>query len=228
VFTAQVIDEDNESPPNVEEEKQEHKHVPEDPTTEDNDVPNDPQGSQYESDREEYPLEEYEEYVEIDGDEDEDADVVYIRSGRITDDGDVTDDIADTSSVSDSASTLVGSTNTSMDLAEIPPGMTPYEVILSLPEDTRIEIYTRRKTEEEPNWTPPHNIIDVERWKKSPTVSNRMLHMGYSWTTKYMTLNGFRAWLYGNLMSSKNSPGTVYQHRFYANPVANVRWISEK
>ena len=181
VFAAQVIDEDNESPPNVEEEKQEHEHVPEDPTTEDNDVPDDPQGSQYESDREEYPLEEYEEYVEIDGDEDEDADVVYIRSGRITDDGDVTDDIADTSSVSDSASTLVGSTNTSMDLAEIPPGMTPYEVLLSLPEDARIEIYTRRKTEEEPNWTPPHNIIDVERRKKSPIVSNRMLHMGYSW-----------------------------------------------
>ena len=50
VFAAQVIDEDNESPPNVEEEKQEHEHVPEDPTTEDNDVPNDPQGSQYKSD----------------------------------------------------------------------------------------------------------------------------------------------------------------------------------
>src|SRR5882762_2020764 len=113
---AQVIDEDNESPPNIEEEKQEHEHVPEYPTAEDNDVPNDPQGSQYKSDREEYPLKEYEEYVKINGDDDEDADIVYIRSGRITDDGDVTDDIADTSSVSDSALTLVGSTNTLMDL----------------------------------------------------------------------------------------------------------------
>jgi len=68
-----------------------------------------------------------------------------------------------------------------MDLAEIPPGMTPYKVLLSLPEDAWLKIYTHRKTEEEPNWTPPHNIIDVEQWKKSPTVNNKMLHMGYSW-----------------------------------------------
>src|SRR5258705_11837566 len=59
--------------------------------------------------------------------------------------------------------------------------MTPYKVLLSLTEYPRLEIYTCRKMEEEPDWTPPHNIIDVERQKKSPTVSNRMLHMGYSW-----------------------------------------------
>jgi hypothetical protein len=180
VFVAQVIDEDNESPPNEGDEIQEQA-VPEESVIEDTDSPSDPIGSQYESDQEEYPLDEYEEYIEFDENDDEDTDIVYIRAGRIDSGEELSDEITDTNSASDSASTLVGSTSTSTELMDIPSDMTPNELLLTLPEDTRIKIYTCRKTQEEPNWTPPRLTIDVERRKKSPKVCNEMLHMGYTW-----------------------------------------------
>jgi hypothetical protein len=83
-------------------------------------------------------------------------------------------------SVSDSASTLVEDTIATMELMDIPSDMTPYELLLTLPEETRMKIYTRQKTQEVLNWTPPRLTIDVERRKKSPKVCNEMLHMGYS------------------------------------------------
>jgi hypothetical protein len=177
VFAAQIIDEDNESPPNEGEENQEQP-VSEEPAIEDNDSPSDPIGSQYDSDLEEYPLDEFEEYDEINEDNDEDADVVYIRAGRIYADEELVNE--NDNSVSDSASTLVEDTIATMELMDIPSDMTPYELLLTLPEETRIKIYTRRKTQEVPNWTPPKLTIDVERRKKSPKVCNEMLHMGYS------------------------------------------------
>jgi len=106
--------------------------------------------------------------------------------------------------------------------------MTPIRSALSLPEDTRIEIYTRRKMEEEPNWTPPHNIIDVERRKKSPTVSNRMLHMGYSWDDEVYDSEWIQSLAVREPNEFQELTGYRVPTQILLNPVANVRRISEK
>ncbi|KIM82397.1 hypothetical protein PILCRDRAFT_7798 [Piloderma croceum F 1598] len=79
---SQVIDEDKESPLIKADEEQEQHSVPEESAVEDNEHNSDPQGSQYESYQDDYPLNEYEEYIEVEEDEDEDADIVYIRAAR--------------------------------------------------------------------------------------------------------------------------------------------------
>ena len=79
-------------------------------------------------DRGEYPLDEYEEYIEVEEDEDDDADVVYIRTARAMIDEDLVEEVADTNSVNDSASTTVESTNTSIELIDILSDMTPNEL----------------------------------------------------------------------------------------------------
>ena len=151
VFAAQVIDEDKESPSADGTEEQEQHSVPEESAVEDNEVPSDPQGSQYDSDQDEYPLDKYKEYIKVEGDEDEDADVVYIRTMRAIADKNLIEEIADTSSISDSVSTMVESTNTSVELTDIPSDMTPNELLLTLPKNIWIEIFMRRKVQEEPN-----------------------------------------------------------------------------
>jgi hypothetical protein len=104
VFAAQVIDEDKESPSVEVEEEQEQHSVPEESAVEDNEDYGDPQGSQYDSYRGEYPLDEYEEYIEVKEDEDDDADVVYIRTARVMTDEDLVEEVADTKSISDAQS----------------------------------------------------------------------------------------------------------------------------
>ena len=175
VFAAQVIDEDAEPAPLPEdtdderEEPRSHEDGPE------SDHPSNPNGSQYDSEQEGNPLDEYEEYVEVEDYNDEDEDVVYIRAMNTDDtEGDeaansfivdalIRDDIAgalginddtDTSSISDSASTLVGRADSSMNLMDIPRDMTPYEMLISLSDDARIEIFTMRMLEEDPTWIP--------------------------------------------------------------------------
>ncbi|KIM85631.1 hypothetical protein PILCRDRAFT_5303 [Piloderma croceum F 1598] len=181
VFTAQVIDEDKESPSVEADEEQEQHSVPEGSAVEDNKDHSDPQGSQYESDQDDYPLNEYEEYIKVEEDDDDDADIVYIRAVRASTNKELVEDVTDTSSVSNGTSTTVESTNTSIELTDIPSDMTPNEFLLTLSENTRIEIYMRCKTQEEPNWTPPKITIDVERHKYSSKVGNKLLRMGYTY-----------------------------------------------
>ena len=79
VFAAQIIDEDAEpsSVPdhdcddNVDEEQG-------DPSTE---TEGEPMGSQYDSDQEGYPLDDYDEYIEVFDFNAEDGEVIYIRAG---------------------------------------------------------------------------------------------------------------------------------------------------
>ena len=83
VFAAQVIDEDAEpsSVPNrdcdnnVDEEQG-------DPSPE---TEGEPMGSQYDSDQEGYPLDDYDEYIEVEDFNAEDGEVVYIHAGRMID-----------------------------------------------------------------------------------------------------------------------------------------------
>ncbi|KIM73025.1 hypothetical protein PILCRDRAFT_15579 [Piloderma croceum F 1598] len=188
LFAAQVIDEDKESPSVEADEDQEQHSVPEESTVEDNRDNSDPQGSQYESDQDDYTLNEYEEYIEVEEDEDEDADIVYIRTTRASTNEELVKDVADTSSVSNSTSTTVESTNTSIeltdipsDMTDIPSDMTPNELLLTLSENTQIEIYLHHKTQEEPNWTPPKITIDIKRCKYYSKVGSKLLRMGYTY-----------------------------------------------
>jgi hypothetical protein len=85
VFAAHVIDEDAEDAPRQENQDQEghdEKEDHTDPQQQDDGHESDPQealiGSQYDSDQEGYPLDQYEESVEVDNYSDEDTDVLYI------------------------------------------------------------------------------------------------------------------------------------------------------
>src|SRR6202040_1788852 len=85
VFTAQIIEEDGETEPQIPSEKPNddgESHIEQDDPVEDQ--PDDPNGSQYNSTQEGFPLDEYEEYVEIlDDHESNDEDIVYVHTVRI-------------------------------------------------------------------------------------------------------------------------------------------------
>src|ERR1700692_4103851 len=103
------------------------------------------------SEQEGDPLDDYEEYIEVEDYSDNDGDVVYIRAGRVgSTDPEVEydfDNIGDISGVS----TLLGSADLSMRLMDIDREMTPHEVLTSLSEDILKEIWKQRMCEEEPN-----------------------------------------------------------------------------
>ena len=81
VFAAQVIDEDAESSPipdrdrdvDADEEQGDPSPEPE----------GEPIGSQYDSDQEGYPLDDYDEYIEVEDFNAEDGEIVYIRAGQM-------------------------------------------------------------------------------------------------------------------------------------------------
>ena len=111
-------------------------------------------GSQYESDQEGDPLDQFEEYIEMEGSSDKDADVVYIRAARVMDRQDMEDILFDdTNANSDSetstmveakTSTLIEEEETSVvDIPAIPNGMAPLELLMSLDKDTHLTIYCR-------------------------------------------------------------------------------------
>jgi hypothetical protein len=81
-----VINEDEEETPrpiNVHDEHDQEEREGNSPTSEadqNSDRPTDPNGSQYDSGNEDFPLDEYEEYMEVEEDVDDDADTVYIRA----------------------------------------------------------------------------------------------------------------------------------------------------
>ncbi len=186
VFAAQIIDEDAEDAPtesaNVQEGHEENEDRDESRSHEsdhENDHDGDPVGSQYESDPEGYALDQYEDYVEVDDYSDEGSDVVYIRATRATDRSEIDEILSgdiDVTSISDT-STLVDSGDMSMDLEVIPNGMTPYELLSTLTEETRLMIYCERKESRDPKWTPHYVGTTADRYR--PKVSHRLLSLGY-------------------------------------------------
>ena len=183
IFAAQVVDEEAEAPQesNEQPDRDSSDHDREDPRSGDiKDDNQDPNGSQYDSNQEEDPLDEYEEYVETDDSNSDDGDVVYIRMNH-TESSDSEADLAfaNTSGVSD-ISTLLGSADSSMRLMDIPRDMTPDEVLLTLSEDIQKYIWIQRKHEEEPNWTLPTFPIVVEDDEMGIDVPEELANMGYS------------------------------------------------
>jgi hypothetical protein len=82
----------------------------------------------------------------------------------------------DATSISD-MSTLVDENEVSMDLTIIPNGMTPYELLCTLTEETRLMIFCERNEARDPNWTPRYVGITADRYR--PKVSHRLLSLGY-------------------------------------------------
>jgi len=158
-------------------------------------------GSQYDSEQGGYPLDEYEDYIEVKNFDVKNEDVVYIWSSRIEEENsfepklvnlDNTSDKAisienntdsvstNTISVSDSTVTLVNGTDSPPTQRYIPWGMMPYELLISLPD----EIYTCQMWEQDPNWSPPeYDIQQIEIYhvdnRVLPDISMQLLHMGY-------------------------------------------------
>ena len=101
VFAAQIIEEDGETEPQIPSDKPSddaENHVEQEDPIEDQ--PDDPNGSQYDSTQEGFPLDEYEEYVEmLDDHESNDEDVVYICAGRIEENIDNDDSTIDTPAI---------------------------------------------------------------------------------------------------------------------------------
>ena len=82
----------------------------------------------------------------------------------------------DATNISDT-SMLVDENEVSMDLAIIPNGMTPYELLCTLTEETRLMIFCERNKARDPNWTPCYVGIMADRYR--PKVSHRLLSLGY-------------------------------------------------
>ena len=147
MFPAQVIDKENEpqhdepkdqSDLNLADNDQENSRS--DEVGNDN-TENVPIGSQYDLEQEGDPLDEYEEYIKVEDYSDDDGDVVYIRAGQVgSTDPEVEDDFGNISNISE-VLTLLGSADSSMRLMDINREMTPHEVLTSLSQDIRKEIW---------------------------------------------------------------------------------------
>src|SRR6267154_3905462 len=142
-----------------------------------------PQGSQYESEQEDDPLEEYEEYIEVEdsNDEEEDRDIVYLHSARETnksssqysESGDENSSPHETRVNGAPPTTpmvnghpnmtrmLAASENTSSfgdairPTTEIPFGITPFGLMEVLPDENRVLLFVLQKKEHDPEWDPP-------------------------------------------------------------------------
>jgi hypothetical protein len=171
---AHVIDKDAEEAP------MENTHVQEGPEDRDksrshdsdhNKGPtDDPNGSQHESEPEGYTLDQYEDYVEVEDYSDEDPDVVYIRAARAMDRSEMEEILfrdLDATSISDT-SMLVDENEVSMDLAIIPNGMTPYELLCMLTEETWLMIFCERNEAWDPKWTPRYIGITADSLQVLP------------------------------------------------------------
>jgi hypothetical protein len=126
-----------------------------------------------------YTLDQYEDYVEVEDYSDEDPDVVYIRAARAMDRSEMEEILfrdLDATSIS-AMSTLVDENEVSMDLAIIPNGMTPYELLCMLTEETRLMIFCERNEAWDPKWTLRYIGIMADRYRLK--VSHRLLSLGY-------------------------------------------------
>src|ERR1700683_4466326 len=157
VFAAQVIDEDAESSPIVDRDgDNQDADRDNDKGEQSPEIEGEPIGSQCELEQEGYPLDKYDEYIEVFGFDANDGDVVYICAGQITNNDIIINDTRQTdiidedhtSDISDGAPTLVDSVKTSVELRDIPSDMYPNELLLALSDKVRIEIFYKWKREE--------------------------------------------------------------------------------
>lgn len=150
VFAAQVIDEDEESHSHGRDDKDDDGPGRETDVNEDTaersaseQSHEDPNGSQYDSERGDESPVEYFEYDEAHSSDDEDEDVVFIRA--MGTDG---DDPAFDASTGDDAGVVAS------ELVPIPKDWYPFDVLQALTDDERVTVFVMRKRDDDPMWTP--------------------------------------------------------------------------
>jgi hypothetical protein len=186
MFAAQVIDEENESQHNETKDQSDpnptdnDRENPRSDEVDNNNIRKDPIGSQYDSEQEGDPLDDYEEYIEVEDYSNDNGDVIYIRAGRVGSiDPEVEDDFDNIGNIS-KVLTLLGSADLSMRLMDINREMTPHEVLTSLSEDIWKEIWKQQMCEEELNWTFPTFPIVIEDDELGINIPKELMSMGYT------------------------------------------------
>ena len=167
VFAAQVIQEDEETPqtPDNNESHDAHEiHDHESNGHEETPIPEEteeapeqsanPNGSQYDSGNDEFPLDTFDEYIKV-KESDGDSDIVYIRAAREMSPSQTKDliSLADTSGVRKDPTTTEAEVVSAVNPI-VPRDLSPQELLVTLPEDKCLKVYYQRKEEEDPNWVP--------------------------------------------------------------------------
>ena len=142
----------------------------------------DPNGSQYDSGNDEFPLDAFNEFIEVE-ESDTDSDIVYICSTPEMSPSQTKDliSLADIGSISKDPS-MTETEVVSIVNPVVPRDLSPQELLLILPEDKHLKIYYQRKDEEDPNWVPQYVSFPTQRyWPRAP---DRLLSLGYLWDDK--------------------------------------------
>ena len=156
VFAAQVLDEDEGSPSRERDEKDDSRHedegVKEDAA--EHSVPGndneDPNGSQYDSERGDESPVEYLDYFEDDVSSNEDEDIVFIRAIRVTE-----------------------------QLMPIPSDWHPLDLLKALSPSSRTRLYLTRKREGDQDWSPSHRR-EVNDPPRELAEISYLIEMGYT------------------------------------------------
>ena len=139
----------------------------------------DPNGSQYDSGNDEFPLNTFDEYIKVE-ESNGDSDIVYIHAVREMSPSQMKDlmSLADTGSVSEDPSMTVTEVLSIVNPV-IPRDLSLQELLVILPEDKCLKIYYQCKDEEDPNWVPQY--VGFPTQKHWPCAPDRLLILGYLW-----------------------------------------------
>ena len=139
----------------------------------------DPNGSQYDSGNDEFPLDAFNEFIKVE-ESDTDSDIVYICSTPEMSPSQTKDliSLADIGSISKDPS-MTETEVVSIVNPVVPRDLSPQELLLILPEDKHLKIYYQRKDEEDPNWVPQY--VGFPTQKHWPCAPDRLLILGYPW-----------------------------------------------
>ena len=189
VFAAQVIQEDEETPqtPDNNESHDAHEiHDHESNGHEETPIPEeteeapeqsvDPNGSQYDSGNDEFPLNAFDEYIKVE-ESDGDSNVVYICATQEMSPSQTKDliSLADTSGVREDPTTTEAEVVSAVNPV-VPRDLSPQELLVTLPEDKHLKVYYQRKEGEDPNWVPQYVGFPTQRYW--PHALDRLLSLG--------------------------------------------------
>ena len=139
----------------------------------------DPNRSRYNSGNDDFPLDTFDEYIEVE-ESNRDSDIVYICTAQEMSPSQTKDliSLADTGSVSKDRITTEAEVVSAVNPVVLR-DLCPQELLLILPEDKRLKVYYQHKDEEDPNWGPQYVGFPTQRyWPRAP---DRLLSLGYSW-----------------------------------------------
>ena len=142
----------------------------------------DPNGSQYDSGNDEFPLDTFDEYIEVE-ESNGDSDIVYICTAQWMSPSQTKNlmSLTDISSVSEDPN-MTAMENISVVNPVIPRDLSPQELLVTLPKDKCLKVYYQHRDEEDPAWVPRY--VGFPTQKHWPCAPDRLLSLGYSWDDK--------------------------------------------